>query len=175
MVKEGFLELLRNITGDTVYQKWIDEYADDQIELQRYIEVKLRSIKDYRGGFETFKVPCTLDEVFREMSHEKIEQAIERSQYNGRIKWFSDRLRIDSEIVKNLSKPCTDRIVGHVQHLLKEPEVQGTSIFLMVGRFSESPIVQETIIKAFPTVNVIIPEDPGTVVLKGAVIYGHQH
>ncbi|XP_060604267.1 heat shock 70 kDa protein 12A-like [Ruditapes philippinarum] len=175
MVIEEFHELLRNITGDAVCQKWIDEYADDQIDLQREIEGKLRSIKYDSNSFQTIKVPVSIDEVFREINHESIGQAIEISQYKGRITWVSDRIRLDAEIVKNLFKSCTDSIVDHVQHLLKAPEVQGTGIFLMVGGFSKSSIVQEAIIKAFPTVNVIIPEDPDLAFLKVAVIYGHQH
>ncbi|XP_060604273.1 heat shock 70 kDa protein 12B-like [Ruditapes philippinarum] len=175
MVIEEFHELLRYITGDAVYQKWIDEYAVHQTDLQNEIVIKTRTLKANSTGKETFKVPFSLPNIFKEINHESTLQAIERSQYKGRITWSSDKIRLDAEIVKHLFKPCTDSIVDHVKHLLKAPEVQGTSIFLMVGGFSKFSIVQEAIIKAFPTVNVIIPEEPSTVVLKGAVIYGHQH
>ncbi|XP_060608500.1 heat shock 70 kDa protein 12A-like [Ruditapes philippinarum] len=175
MVIDEFRKLIRNITGNEAYQKWIDECVYDQIDLQDEFETKISTIQTGETGLKGFRVPVSIIEAFEEVNHENIGEAIERSQYKGRIKWRSNRLRIDAEIVHNLFKPCTDIIVDHVQHLLKEPEVQGTNIFLMVGRFFESSIVREAIIKAFPTVNVLIAEEPGIVVVKGAVIYGHQH
>ncbi|CAG2210702.1 unnamed protein product [Mytilus edulis] len=45
---------------------------------------------------------------------------------------------------------------------------------ILVGSFSECSLVQETIRKTFSTRNVIVPEDSGLAVLKGAVIYGHK-
>ncbi|XP_060608504.1 heat shock 70 kDa protein 12A-like [Ruditapes philippinarum] len=173
MVIEEFHELLRNITGDAVYQKWIvDGHPGDQTDLQNEIESKTRTLKTYSTGKVTFRFPDSLPNTFKEINHESIQQAIERSQYKGRITWLSDKIRIDKEIVKTLFKPCTDRIVGLVNLLLKEPGVQGTSIFLIVAK---AQIVQKAIKKAFPTVNVIIPKEPDLAVLKGAVIYGHQH
>ncbi|XP_060570961.1 heat shock 70 kDa protein 12A-like [Ruditapes philippinarum] len=174
MVIEGFHELIRNITGDAVFQKWNDEYAYDRLALQRNIEEKLGLIKHNRDGFETFKVPCSINKVFREINHEDIGQATERSRFNGNIKWIDDKLRIDGETVKSLFTPCTDTIVDHAQYLLNEPGVEGTSIFLMVGRLFESAIVEEAIKIAFPTVNIISAAQD-MVVLKGAVIHGHQH
>jgi molecular chaperone DnaK (HSP70) len=44
----------------------------------------------------------------------------------------------------------------------------------MVGGFSESPIMQSAIKEAFSTKKVIIPDEAGLAVLKGAVMYGHK-
>lgn len=47
-----------------------------------------------------------------------------------------------------------------------------TDIILMVGGFSESQMLQEAIKSAFKSKTVIIPEDAGLAVLKGAVQFG---
>lgn len=44
----------------------------------------------------------------------------------------------------------------------------------MVGGFSESPITLDVVKNAFPTKRVIVPEEAGLAVLKGAVLFGHQ-
>lgn len=44
----------------------------------------------------------------------------------------------------------------------------------MVGGFSESVILQEAVKNVFPGRNVIIPAEPGLVVVKGAVAFGHD-
>ena len=45
---------------------------------------------------------------------------------------------------------------------------------VMVGGFSESRCLQREISRAFPNKYLVIPEDPGLAVVKGAVIYGHD-
>ncbi|XP_060570705.1 heat shock 70 kDa protein 12A-like [Ruditapes philippinarum] len=44
----------------------------------------------------------------------------------------------------------------------------------MVGGFSESPMLQENVRSTFQDLKVVIPDEAGLVVLKGAVIFGHQ-
>ncbi|CAG2237769.1 unnamed protein product [Mytilus edulis] len=46
--------------------------------------------------------------------------------------------------------------------------------FLLVGGFSESPLIQEIIRQNFPDMHIISPEDPILAVLKGAVLFGHK-
>ena len=45
---------------------------------------------------------------------------------------------------------------------------------LMVGGFSESPMLHGYIRQAFPDKKVVIPNEAGLAVLKGAVIFGHN-
>lgn len=46
--------------------------------------------------------------------------------------------------------------------------------FLLVGGFSESPMVQHAIRTNFPGKRLIIPQDAGLAVVKGAVLFGHR-
>jgi molecular chaperone DnaK (HSP70) len=50
----------------------------------------------------------------------------------------------------------------------------GLSTILMVGGFSECPLIQDAVQAAFPDKRIIIPEDAGMSVLKGAVLFGHR-
>ncbi|XP_019330509.1 PREDICTED: heat shock 70 kDa protein 12B, partial [Aptenodytes forsteri] len=57
--------------------------------------------------------------------------------------------------------------------LLKKPEVQGIKFLFLVGGFAESAMLQHAVQAAFgPTCRVIIPQDVGLTILKGAVLFG---
>ncbi|XP_053389262.1 heat shock 70 kDa protein 12A-like [Mercenaria mercenaria] len=173
-VDEEFYKLLLKIIGGPVYQKFIDENKSDHLDLQRELETKKRTITPNSSGKITIKVPVAIVQTYKDEMKEDIKEAIDGSTYSGKISWVGDKMRIEAQIFKNLFKPCTDKIVDHIKDLLKQPDVQGTNIFLMVGGFSESVMLQDAIMKALPKGKVIIPAEAGLTVLKGAVIFGHR-
>jgi hypothetical protein len=44
----------------------------------------------------------------------------------------------------------------------------------MVGGYSESPVLQHAVLEALPGIKVVIPVGASSVVLRGALIYGHN-
>ncbi|XP_075787241.1 LOW QUALITY PROTEIN: heat shock 70 kDa protein 12B-like [Pelodiscus sinensis] len=57
--------------------------------------------------------------------------------------------------------------------LLKKPEVQGIKFLFLVGGFAESAMLQHAVQSAFGSLcRVIIPQDVGLTILKGAVLFG---
>lgn len=57
--------------------------------------------------------------------------------------------------------------------LMKKPEVKDIKFFFLVGGFAESAILQHAIQSAFSSsCRVIIPQDVGLTILKGAVLFG---
>lgn len=173
-VDEEFYGTLLRIIGGPVFQKFKDDCKADYLDLQRELETKKRTIKPDSSGKITIKVPVAIANTYSEEMAENVKEAIDGSPFRGKITWLSDKMRIEAQIFQNLFKPCTDKIVAHIKDLLKEPDVQGTNIFLMVGGFSESVMLQDAITKALPKSKVIIPAEAGLTVLKGAVIFGHR-
>jgi len=90
------------------------------------------------------------------------------------LTFAGDKLRVQPEIIKGFFAETCDKIVSHLQSVLGQPGVRGTNTILMVGGFSESPILQAAIRDAFPECKIIIPNEAGLAVLKGAVIFGHS-
>ncbi|KAL4230331.1 Heat shock 70 kDa protein 12A [Mactra antiquata] len=173
-VDEEFFGMIIRIIGAPIFTKCIDENKADRLDMQRELETKKRSITPKTNGKVTIKIPADLLQTFESESCEDIMEAIDGSPYAGKITWKGDKMRIDAQVFKNFFKPCTDKIVEHIKGLLKSPEVQGTNIFLMVGGFSESEMIQDAIMTALPRGKVIIPTDSGLTVLNGAVIFGHR-
>lgn len=174
-VDEQFYQLLIRIIGAPVFQKFRDDYIGDFIDLQRELETKKRVITTRTTGKVTIKVPSKLATLYRQENGEEIQDAIGQiDRYADQITWEADKIRLEADIFKSLFKPCTDRLISHIKILLAEPDIKGTDIFLMVGGFSESEMMQRAVKDAFTDVRVVIPDDAGLTVVKGAVVFGHH-
>ena len=85
-----------------------------------------------------------------------------------------DKLYISADFFTSFFQTSIENIVYKVKSLLNEPSVSGTSAILLVGGYSESKLLQNAIRSAFSDYNLLIPQQAGTVVLKGAVIFGYE-
>jgi hypothetical protein len=116
----------------------------------------------------------SLGEIFEEMIGEKVAETLLQTHYVGKMEIRGDKLRIDAELFRGLFTASVDSIVEHVRELLNDPRVSPVENILMVGGFSEAPLIKTAIREAFPRKNIIMPTEGGLAVLKGAVLYGHN-
>ncbi|KAL4230324.1 Heat shock 70 kDa protein 12A [Mactra antiquata] len=173
-VKEEFFSMIIELVGGPIFTKFINENWEEYLDMQNQLEIKIHMVTPKTSGKMSITIPHALLQTFESKSGEKVMEAIDGSPYARKIIWKGEKMRIDAQVFKNLFKPCTDKIVKNIKNLLKYPDVQGTNIFYMVGKFSESEMIQDAITTALPRKNVIIPDAPRLAVLKGAVIFGHR-
>jgi len=83
-------------------------------------------------------------------------------------------MQIDGGILRGFFDDSCDRTIGHIRDVLRQPAGKGVDTILLVGGFSESPLLQEKIKSFFKDKRIIIPPDAGLAVLKGAVMFGHD-
>lgn len=171
---ESFKEMLEEIVGGGMLEEFALSHTADYIDLFRDFETKKRNVKDDSPGKITIRIPITLQELYEERAEGEIKKKIRQTKYKDDLTWVGDRLRIDKPRFVELFSAACDGMVDHVKKLLKSPKVRGTNNILMVGGFSESPLLQKRIREEFPNCRVIIPQEAGLAVLKGAVIFGHQ-
>lgn len=151
------------------------EYTSSYMDLFREFETLKRTIKNNTSGKVNFTVPyVVLDQICKENLDEDFPKTVKASTLADKLSILGDKIRFDAEFMKSLYKPTIDNIIVHVKDVLRKKESGGVDIFLLVGGFSESPMIQEAIRKAFPNTRVIVPEDSGISVLKGAVLFGHR-
>ncbi|XP_061183641.1 heat shock 70 kDa protein 12A-like [Saccostrea echinata] len=173
-VDQSFKEMLEEIVGGGMLEEFALSHTADYIDLFRDFETKKRNVKDDAPGKITIRIPISLQELYEERSGEEIKKKIRQTKYKDDLTWVGDRLRINKPCFVNLFSAASDGMVNHVKQLLRSPRVRGTNNILMVGGFSESPLLQKRIREEFPDSRVIIPQEAGLAVLKGAVIFGHQ-
>ncbi|KAL3880726.1 hypothetical protein ACJMK2_032943 [Sinanodonta woodiana] len=173
-VDEAFKQLLIKIVGNDVMVRFSRNHTADYLDMYREFETKKRAISGDIVGKVTFKIPIALKDIFEETTGEDIKDAIAQTRYSEQLSWTGDKLRINADLMKCLFDSAISGMTNHLRQLFNEPTVKGTDTILLVGGFSDSPLLQEAVRKTFPDKRLIIPQDAGLAVLKGAVIFGHQ-
>ncbi|OPL32799.1 hypothetical protein AM593_05223, partial [Mytilus galloprovincialis] len=173
-VDQAFEQLLIDIVEEDVYAEFQKRNASDYFDMGREFEVKKRTVKEGMSKHTYIKLPSALIETYTVLKGKTLKEAIEQSMYVNRVSQTADKLKIDSELLKGFFRDPLEHLVEHIREILNQPVAKDTNIFLLVGGFSESPIVQETIKARFPKHKMIVPQDAGLAVLKGAVLFGHR-
>jgi molecular chaperone DnaK (HSP70) len=122
----------------------------------------------------TIPYPPSLFQTYIEKRQAKsIQEVIEKSRYSQKTKVVKDKFRFDPEIMKQFFKQTIDSIITHVKDILVKNKRQGGDIatILMVGGFSDFPLLYKRIKSEFPKVNVICPSDA---VLSNLVYFRKQ-
>ncbi|KAH3735128.1 heat shock 70 kDa protein 12A-like [Dreissena polymorpha] len=171
-VDKGFMDFIANMTGKDIIQHFKEKNIEDYLYLLRDFEIKKRNTDSKSPGLVTIRLPLSLIELVKNKG-ETIEQILQSSRYANMATVTGDKFRLDVSIFRSFFKKSVDNIVLHLKQLLHEIDTTSIETILMVGGYSESPFLIETIEKKFPRMTVIIPKDPGIAVLKGAVIFGH--
>lgn len=170
-VDQSFEEFMQQTLGRSTLNRFREDDKGGHLDLLREFEIKKRSIKPDSTGKVTFKVPVTLKDAFEHENPGKdLKDAINSS--SKRVTWVGDKLRMEPDSARELfDSPC-GHIIDHLQEIFSNPEVRGTNIILMVGGFSDSPMLRDAVERAFPGMTIIIPDEAGLAVLKGAVLFG---
>ncbi|KAL4230323.1 hypothetical protein ACF0H5_010706 [Mactra antiquata] len=148
-VNEDFFSMIIKIFGGPVFTKFINEHLEEYLAMQKELEAKIHKVTPSREI--SVRIPCALLQTYESECDENIMKAINGSPYAGKITMIRDVMRIDAQAFKNFFKPCSDKILINIKNLLKNPDVQGTNIFYMVGKFSESEMIQNAITTALST------------------------
>lgn len=82
-----------------------------------------------------------------------------------------EKLKLKESLIKMWFSDVCNSIVTHVRNLVDTHNIE---IILMVGGFSESLFLQETMKEAFPNKSIVVPNEASLAVLKGAVLFGHN-
>ncbi|KAL3862534.1 hypothetical protein ACJMK2_008494 [Sinanodonta woodiana] len=175
-VDEAFKQFLIKIFGSPVFQKFKMDAIEDYIGLFRDFEVKKRKSSLDGTDYLTFTLPLSLVEIFQSETEETLTNLINQTPFAANIKVLKgNKLRLDISLVKTFFYPAVRSVLEHLQVFYDNYDKYGISVAILVGGFSESPILSCAIKDNFPSWKVFVPHDAGLVVLKGAVLYGHDH
>lgn len=175
-----FIQLLSSIITPLAMAEFMNQRCGDYLELMRDFEVVKRVVDSSDKHF-SIKIPVALEELARKHLNKSFKQAIADSPHASEMKVVSDKLRISANEARKLFARVIDKITGQMQQCFddvnKMANPRDISLILMVGGFSESKYVQEMIKERFERtdgVRVLIPEEAGLAVLKGAVVFGRH-
>ncbi|XP_064601146.1 heat shock 70 kDa protein 12B-like [Liolophura sinensis] len=173
-VDDQFTELLLKIFTVKVIKEFGKNHKSDWLELDKEFEINKRRISSNDEQKFTFRLPASLREVFCFHSKCSLEEQVAESGLSRDVRFTGDKMRMSGKVMQSLMKPTIQKIITHVETLMADPKCRGISHILLVGGFSESPLLQEEFRKNFRSVNVVTPLDAVLSVVKGAVIFGHR-
>ncbi|XP_060596203.1 heat shock 70 kDa protein 12B-like [Ruditapes philippinarum] len=174
VVDNNYLEWLTKIFGNTTMQRFKNEQMEDYFQLLRDFEIKKRGIGPESKGKITFRLSASMKELYQEESNRvPLEEKIDQLGLSGMVTLTSDKMRVEVSVIKQLFETPIHCVIEHVQQIFAKPNMQKVETILLVGGFGECKLAQNLIQKEIKKKKIIIPEEAGIVVLKGAVRFGH--
>lgn len=166
-VDQEYLKIYDIIFGKGTLDQLKREDMVEYLTITRDFETKKRTVsKDYDKRF-VIRLSHILNEKH---SAEEKARRIESSSLKNQVTVAKDKLFISPELMKSFFSESLENIVKHVEEILKS--IQNIDTILLVGGYSESPLLQEKFKAEFKGKHIIIPQDCGLAVMKGAVLFG---
>jgi molecular chaperone DnaK (HSP70) len=168
-VDNAFFKLLDTMFGQGLMERLKAKKTKSYLTLYRDFEKAKRTITPDNEAPIQIQFPCR---SFSECmdSPEKFENFIQKKE----IKMVDGKLVLDAKTMKKLFQKTIDNILTNIESALKFNQSEEVSMIMLVGGFAKSQLLQKAIKAKFKGKRMIIPEDAGLAVLKGAVLYGHN-
>jgi hypothetical protein len=174
-VDGAFFQMLVRILGGPLITALKEEEPSAYLDLFREFETVKRTVSPSTSGKVNVTIPyVALDKMCQRILGEDLPSVIESSTYSKEIHLRGDKMRINVETMKNLFKGTIDNIISLMTEVLKKPEAEEVNTLLLVGGFSDCLLIREAVNNAFCDKTIIMPEEAGLSVLKGAVLFGHR-
>jgi len=172
-VDKEFENLLVRVFGIDFIVSFKNTKPAGWVDLMIAFEAKKRTASPSKSTPLNISLPFSFIEHYSKLKQSTVENAIKKFS-NKDVKWSTQgMLRLSPIAMHALFEPVMKEIIRHVTDLLKRPELNNIKFMFLVGGFAESPLLQNEIRKAFSSqVRVIIPQDVGLTILKGAVMFG---
>lgn len=174
-VDDQFIKFLSELVGRDAWYNFKMECIEEYLEITRSFETKKLTINPDKSGNIRIPMPLELTSLTTKSHRVKsIKDVIEKNDaYRNNVNFSVGKLVIDNNFLRTFFKETIDQIVGHIDVLFQKSETRDVKTIIMVGGFSECSLVQDAIKKHFGDVSIIVPEEAGLAVLKGAVFFGH--
>ncbi|OWF39271.1 heat shock 70 kDa protein 12B-like [Mizuhopecten yessoensis] len=173
-VDDAFGAFLEEIVGAENIQAMKEKHMDDYVHLLREFEMKKRKITEETPAKVTMTIPFALVELLQEDKMRKsIDDAVKKSRFSSTVTSGRQKIQIMNAEFRKFFRPTIDGIISHMEEILYDRRFMDVKYILMVGGFSDCILVQNAIRHRFTEKVVIVPDDAGLAVLKGAVLFGH--
>ncbi|XP_045147347.1 heat shock 70 kDa protein 12A [Echinops telfairi] len=168
-----FEKLLCKIFGEDFIEQFKIKRPAAWVDLMIAFESRKRAAAPDRTNPLNITLPFSFIDYYKKFRGHSVEHALRKSNVDF-VKWSSQgMLRMSPDAMNALFKPTIDSIVEHLRDLFQKAEVSTVKFLFLVGGFAEAPLLQQAVQAAFgDKCRIIIPQDVGLTILKGAVLFG---
>lgn len=172
-VDQEFENLLKKIFGKEFIDQFKSKRPAGWVDLMIAFEAKKRTASPNKANPLNISLPFVFIDYYKKHKSSTVESAVKKFG-DPKIKWSSQgMLRIAPETMNELFAPVLKQIIQHIRVLLSTQSVSDIAYLFLVGGFAESPLLQTAVRDAFGSkMRIIIPQDVGLTILKGAVLFG---
>jgi len=171
-VNDEFLRFLKTVLGEDALEIFAKEYPHAYQDLQDIIEDKKCRFTN-RSDAITMNLDTDLMSIAKDHCGKKsIEDKIAGSSFGNAVSFKSrgNLLKVDKSMVKKIFQPSVEAIIQCLKNILTECAYDNISTLLLVGGYSESDYLRDTIQTSLPDMQIIKVEDGRLAVVKGAVM-----
>lgn len=173
MVDDAFQEFIEGLVGRNVFEKFRKDKKNDFMDFFQSFQEKKHTFNPNSTDKVYFRFPKSISKIYEQLNHCNIKDNIRFDRCD--ITFIGDKIRLNRDIVKGFFSNAINHIVQHIEQILLCRGVSNTGHILMVGGFSESPMLQNAVKNAFHTKKVVVPDNAALAVLIGALIIGHEY
>jgi len=171
-VNEEFLRFLKTLLGSDALEIFAKKYPHAYQDLQSKIEDKKCRFTNRLDAI-TVNLDSDLMSIAKVHCGKKsIEYKISGSSFGNAVSYKSqgNLLKVDKSVVKKIFQPSVETIIQCLKKILIECAHDNISTLLLVGGYSESEYLRDTIQTSLPDMQIIKVEDGRLAVVKGAVM-----
>ena len=178
-VDDRFLKILEEIAREKVISEFKEKDPLSYLDLVREFEaLKLRVRTENKTKVNLSFPFVAIDGKCKKFGGKSLQSGIDSSSYVDEIVMSGDNMRFSADLIIKLFTPTIDSTITLMTNTVSNRSLNGVSNsvsnIVMVGGFSECPMMQDAVYKAFPDNQIKIPVKAGLSVLKEAVLFGHQ-
>lgn len=174
MVTKEFVDFITEIVGNEVIDIFRMREIGDFFDLLRDFETKKRIILPEKDADLFIRIPSSLKEIYEERGEKSFKEAVQNSRYCQSITLMRDKLKVNKHLIIQMFKTSINATINHVSELLDEPGLRNVDRILLVGGYSECPLILKAFCDKFKQKRIINPHQVGLAVIKGAVQFGHN-
>ncbi|XP_052778685.1 heat shock 70 kDa protein 12A-like [Mya arenaria] len=172
-VDDAYMKFLEDMLGKETIEEFKRSNMDDYMFMIREFELKKRTVDPVKSVKPMiFRIPFGL--LVKNIRGKKIHEVIKDSPFDSTVSIKDDKMKVNVSVVTNFFKTQVDAIVEHVSNLIDQSIIGDIAAVVLVGGFSNCPLLQQAMRTKFDKHTNIVPNDPELAVLKGAVIFGHK-
>ena len=144
------------------------------LDLWRTFEVKKKTIDPEKTDNITMTFPVTLLDLYKEENKIGVDKSINSSRFASKIELKKNKLTFCHDVMKDLFKRSITSTMVCIHDILREKCVRNIRAILIVGGYSESPVLKAAVKREFHHLTVINPPQASSAILRGAVMFGHN-
>ncbi|XP_053404964.1 heat shock 70 kDa protein 12A-like [Mercenaria mercenaria] len=171
-VNNAFVQFMIKLFGAPIWRKLQKYKCYDYIRIMREFEKKKKKF-DFKNTVNfVVDIPSTLINMVESDVESDLETLLSQTDCSASVQFKDDKLICDKKIMASFFESSINDIVSILREIFANCPRDELKTLLVVGGYSESQYLRESITKAMRHVEVVLAQEPRLAVLKGAVKMG---